>query len=1233
MRIRFSHLALFILMLILIIGCSSGGNTPVMPGESLSDSSIENQSEISKSGALTSERDFSMPEAALAMMNETYHSLATLGSFELNLNAQDFSAELIPMRKSAIGESYLVSGAGFFTMSPCVDCLTIESIELTGENYAKLNFNISHPFDKADTLKPPSARNRLDLDVFDLALVVVPSDASVQTYPLIGVNASAGLCPYADGYTRELKYLTEVDDACPYFLVIDDSKNSDFTYNKFEMGTDNQKFSAYFTDEGTFELYLTMGYGASARKFTRFTPQYYNPEFNRKSAWKVDIIPPEGDNPPEIGNTWTDSDSETEYPVTIRVYDWQQNAVVSPDYPDENHRDYIYKASNVSLVSLEIPGMTNNIKSTSTPAGGTGTPSDPLTFSIPIANENLLAAGDYFGLVKVSDERTPATLATPGAPDALVHTPDGIDINWLLIDEYATYQVFKATVVIGEQIIVTNPNGGETWIFSEPATIEWTWQGTTQNVNIELSLDSGQNYTIPIANNYANSGSFDLAQVGEWITETARIRIYNSIDNTIIDESDSDFIIVCPDLDHPSNVVATDGDFHDRIRLTWDAYAGATGYNIYRNDALQVSDYPNTSWDDMNASPGTVYSYQVQTVKGQCTSPKSSYEYGYACVLPDTPTDVSATDGNFYNKVTVTWSEANLATGYNIIRDSVEVESNWPNTTWDDTNVVMGVNYTYQVQSVNDCGPSNLSTGDVGHACVLPGVPANVSATDGLYYNKVTVTWNAASLADSYNIYRNGAIRQSNWTGGTTWDDTTAAPGVIYSYQVQSVNTCGTSALSTADNGNACELPGNPTGLTASDGTYSNRVHLAWNAASLATSYNIYRNNILIQSNVVGTSWDDYSASGGTIYSYEVEAVNSCGTSTARSNIDTGWYPGCASDSDNTSSAATRIEIDDSKTGCVDMIDEDWFWFYVTPNGFTANSAITLTVNGNVDVTLYGHDPGGTCPGNTLQTWTDVGSGTLDITSASSMSKIFIKLKGHSGQVNYTMVNNFEPVITNFPVEIWVATTNGTSTGTWPTSSSETLTVGLINQMLTWCNNLWNQYGYNLVWDGTPSFLPSQYYVLNSWSEESQMHDNHNSNGAKCDLYFVDQLVPGYNTAYCWVFENQWEHNVNNVYTVYSPNIWYWEDVIAHEYGHAIGYFNDVYMYGQSGCPCGNHTCFENYFGYVPYLYDNTISCYNGNLMWYYVTGWTWDQFDLTDGQYNYIHEFHYNNPTNYPWY
>jgi hypothetical protein len=94
-------------------------------------------------------------------------------------------------------------------------------------------------------------------------------------------------------------------------------------------------------------------------------------------------------------------------------------------------------------------------------------------------------------------------------------------------------------------------------------------------------------------------------------------------------------------------------------------------------------------------------------------------------------------------------------------------------------------------------------------------------------------------------------------------------------------------------NNNSCVNISSPSNLQASDGLYTTKVQLDWNASSGATSYNVYRAPAATATRTLlgstsGLTFNDTSAVPGIIYYYWIKACLSTGCSVA-STANTGW--------------------------------------------------------------------------------------------------------------------------------------------------------------------------------------------------------------------------------------------------------------------------------------------------------------------------------------------------------
>jgi len=180
----------------------------------------------------------------------------------------------------------------------------------------------------------------------------------------------------------------------------------------------------------------------------------------------------------------------------------------------------------------------------------------------------------------------------------------------------------------------------------------------------------------------------------------------------------------------------------------------------------------------------------------------------------------------------------------------------------------------------------------------LPPPPENISATDGTLIEKINISWNPVENATKYKVYRNtedstnGAIDISGELQLTIFDDTTMIPGKEYFYWVKSGNSNGWSLFSKNDSGYTKLTQ--PTGISATDGTYNDKVDVSWLNVAFATGYNIYRGetNDTAIATLIGIStsnvYSDSSVTPGKKYYYWVIATADVGNSEFSEN-DSGF--------------------------------------------------------------------------------------------------------------------------------------------------------------------------------------------------------------------------------------------------------------------------------------------------------------------------------------------------------
>jgi len=157
------------------------------------------------------------------------------------------------------------------------------------------------------------------------------------------------------------------------------------------------------------------------------------------------------------------------------------------------------------------------------------------------------------------------------------------------------------------------------------------------------------------------------------------------------------------------------------------------GYGIYNNFTQALPSSPPAGFP----SSGTVYIGMIVDPLNEIAESNESdnsnqglgKDYSYVSIsggtAPSAPTNVSASDGTYTDKVRITWSASSGATSYDVYRATssggTKTKIGTPSTTlYDDTSASVGTTYYYWVTAKNTWGTSGYSSYNTGYRNPCP---------------------------------------------------------------------------------------------------------------------------------------------------------------------------------------------------------------------------------------------------------------------------------------------------------------------------------------------------------------------------------------------------------------------------------------------------------------------------------------------------------------------------------
>lgn len=353
----------------------------------------------------------------------------------------------------------------------------------------------------------------------------------------------------------------------------------------------------------------------------------------------------------------------------------------------------------------------------------------------------------------------------------------------------------------------------------------------------------------------------------------------------------------------PTLKTAESVDFN-AIKVTWKKVDGASGYYVYRKadgekyfkQIAEVNGNKTFSSTDLSATTGVKYQYTVRAYRNRNGKPYAGLydSKGVTTTACTKAPTIKSGVSTVSDKLKLTWSKVNGASGYNVYR-KLENDKSYKliktingngNVEFTDSGLKCGVKYYYRVNGFRTVDSKNYEgLGSKDYlGLTTPAQPALKSAKS-IGYNTISIEWTKVEGATGYDIYRKttgtySKIGTVDKQSTVTFKDEKAVTGVRYQYTVRAFyNKNGIKRVSTCENYiHGTAYPSNPN-LTSVTSVEYNAIELKWDKVDGANGYKIYRKlpsdknyKELITLYEQTDKYTDQTVTCGTTYQYIVKS-------------------------------------------------------------------------------------------------------------------------------------------------------------------------------------------------------------------------------------------------------------------------------------------------------------------------------------------------------------------------
>lgn len=382
-----------------------------------------------------------------------------------------------------------------------------------------------------------------------------------------------------------------------------------------------------------------------------------------------------------------------------------------------------------------------------------------------------------------------------------------------------------------------------------------SWSGVQNASGYEVAI-GGNTYTTALT-------SYICEGLDPSTIYTYKVRAVNAVSSSEWSEERAKTTLPDPP-DVPGNITST--ATNTTVSLSWDAAAGATGYDVMADGQLFTC-VSGISFVQTGLAPGTEH---ILKVRARNAGGKSAWSNETIQSTLPTPPNVPAnlTETTTVDSIAIQWSAVSEADGYEIEVDSTTPAAITVNT-YEHQDLAPGSTHTYRVRSVKQEVPGDWS--EMLTATTRSndyGIPTGLNATPS--DTSVTLAWNPVDGATGYEIEVDGVITGTGTD--TQYIHTGLQPETRHTYRVRMQNTGVAGDWSGAVSAVtlAC-MPQAPDNLAAK--AYDDRIAITWRPVLEASSYDVEIDGSSIQS-VIGTAYNHEGLTPLSEHTYRIRSVN-----------------------------------------------------------------------------------------------------------------------------------------------------------------------------------------------------------------------------------------------------------------------------------------------------------------------------------------------------------------------